>query len=222
MTLGIVVAAAGRGTRIGADVPKGFLKLAGVPLVSHALRPFLRFPGVVRVAVVVPDPASVGEVPGFDDPRVVLVRGGEERQDSVAAGIAALGEVDLILVHDAARPLVEESTLGAVVEAAARHGAAVPILPVPDTVKQIDGAGFVTGTPARDRLGLAQTPQGFRAELLRRAHARAAAAGERGTDEASLVELLGEKVAVVPGSARNFKITTADDLRRAEALLSHD
>jgi 2-C-methyl-D-erythritol 4-phosphate cytidylyltransferase len=222
VTLGVVVAAAGRGTRMGADVPKAFLRLAGLPLVAHAIRPFLRFSGVVRIAVVLPDPAAAAGIQGFEDARVVLVRGGAERQDSVASGIAALGEVDLILVHDAARPLLEESTIRAVVEAAARHGAAVPVLPVPDTVKELDGAGFVAGTPSRDRLGLAQTPQGFRSELLRRAHARAAAAGERGTDEASLVERLGEKVAAVPGSPRNFKITTADDLRRAEILLSEE
>jgi 2-C-methyl-D-erythritol 4-phosphate cytidylyltransferase len=217
--IGIVVAAAGRGTRVGANVPKAFLPLAGLPLLAHALRPFLRFPGVVRVAVVVPDPALAAGVPGCDDPRTVLVRGGAERQDSVAAGIAALGEVDLILVHDAARPLVGEDTIRAVAEAAVLYGAAVPILPVPDTVKELDGAGFVAGSPSRDCLGLAQTPQGFRAELLRRAHARASADGFRGTDEASLVERLGERVSAVPGSPRNFKITDALDLRRAEDLL---
>ena len=219
MTLGIVVAAAGRGTRMGQGGPKAFLRLAGVPLVAHALGPFLRFPGVVRIAVVIPDPAAVAGLPGFDDPRVVPVRGGAERQDSVAAGIAALGEVDLILVHDAARPLVEAETIRAVAEAAALHGAALPIVPVPDTVKELDGQGLVLRTLVRDRLGLAQTPQGFRADLLRRAHARAAADRFRGTDEASLVERLGEKVAAVAGSARNFKITTAGDLRRAEDLL---
>jgi 2-C-methyl-D-erythritol 4-phosphate cytidylyltransferase len=226
VTLGIVLAAAGRGKRIGRDVPKAFLPLAGAPLVVHALRPFLGFPGVVRIAVVVPEPGSPagpwGELkamPGFDDPRVVLVRGGEERQDSVAAGIAALGEVDLILVHDAARPLVDAGIIRAVAEAATLHGAALPVVPVSDTVKELDGKGFILRSPRREQLGLAQTPQGFRAEVLRRAHARAAAEGFRGTDEASLVERLGEKVASVPGHASNFKITTADDLQRAEALL---
>jgi 2-C-methyl-D-erythritol 4-phosphate cytidylyltransferase len=219
VTFGIVVAAAGRGTRMGQGGPKAFLRLAGVPLVVHALRPFLRFPGVARIAVVIPDPAAVAGLPGFDDPRVVAVRGGEERQDSVASGIEALGDVDLILVHDAARPLVEAETIRAVAEAAAVHGAAVPIVPLPDTVKELDGQGFVLRTLEREGLGLAQTPQGFRADLLRRAHARAAADRFYGTDEASLVERLGEKVAAVPGSARNFKITVASDLSRAEDLL---
>ena len=221
MTLGIVIAAAGRGTRLGRSSPKAFLTLAGAPLVTHAVRPFLSHPDVVRIAVVVPDPEAAASVPGLDDPRVTLVRGGAERQDSVAAGIAALGDVDLILVHDAARPLLEPETIRAVAEAAALHGAALPVVPVPDTVKELDGNGVVLRSPARDRLGLAQTPQGFRAGLLRRAHARAAADGFRGTDEASLVERLGEKVVAVPGSARNFKVTTADDLKRAEELLSH-
>jgi 2-C-methyl-D-erythritol 4-phosphate cytidylyltransferase len=204
---------------MGQGGPKAFLRIAGVPLVVHALRPFLRFPGVARIAVVIPDLAAVAGLPGFEDPRVVPVLGGATRQDSVAAGIEAVGDVDLILVHDAARPLVEAETIRAVAEAAALHGAAVPVVPLPDTVKELDGQGFVLRTPVREGLGLAQTPQGFRADLLRRAHVRAAADRFRGTDEASLVERLGEKVATVPGSARNFKITVASDLRRAEDLL---
>jgi 2-C-methyl-D-erythritol 4-phosphate cytidylyltransferase len=151
--------------------------------------------------------------------RVVLVAGGEERQDSVRRGLEALGDADVVLVHDAARPLVPRRVIDAVIDATLRSGAAVPVVPVADTVKRVESDGAVGETLPRDDLRLAQTPQGFRTGLLRAAYARAEREGFRGTDDASVVERAGGRVVVVPGSPRNLKITTPEDLRLAEALL---
>jgi 2-C-methyl-D-erythritol 4-phosphate cytidylyltransferase len=219
LRIGLVLAAAGLGTRLKASEPKAFLRLLDQSLVDRALAPFLLRDDVVAAAVAVPDPLAAADLLRHIDPRVRFVKGGEDRQASVAAGLAALGEVDLVLVHDAARPLVEEATVAAVIEAAAKSGAAVPALPIHDTVKEVGGEGLVKATPPRAALVLAQTPQGFRADLLRRAHAEAQAAGVRATDDASLVERLGEPVVVVPGRRSNFKITTREDLLIAEAIL---
>jgi 2-C-methyl-D-erythritol 4-phosphate cytidylyltransferase len=146
----------------------------------------------------------------------------------VRAGLRALAPTDLVLVHDAARPLVDAALVGRVVEAATRHGAAVPCIPVPDTVKRVGATGMVEETVPRDMLRLAQTPQGFTAEVLRRAHdaahdrARddATRPGGLATDDVALVERLGLPVVAVAGSRRNFKITDPGDLRVAEALLA--
>jgi len=219
LRIGLVLAAAGLGTRMKSSEPKAFLRLQDATFVDRALAPFLLRDDLAAVAVAVPDPAVAADLLGRMDPRVRLVQGGADRQASVAAGLAVLGEVDLILVHDAARPLVEEATVAAVIEAAAKHGAAVPALPIHDTVKEAGAEGRVRDTPPRGALVLAQTPQGFRADLLRRAHAEAQAAGVRATDDAALVERLGEPVVLIPGRRSNFKITTREDLLIAEAIL---
>ena len=220
MTIGVVLAAAGRGERLGGGAPKAFLPLGGRSLLERAAAPFLAHPAVREVAIVVGDPADPRARVLLQDPRVRLVAGGAERQDSVRAGVAALGDVQLILVHDAARPFVTRALIDAVAAAAAEHGAAIPALAVPETVKQVDAAGFVEATVPRAALRLAQTPQGFRAALLRRAHAAAAAAGRIGTDDAALVEQMGERVQVVPGDPHNVKITVPADLPIAAAILA--
>lgn len=219
MRIGLVLAAAGLGTRLKTTEPKAFLRLLDQSLVDRALGPFLARDDLAAAVVAVPDPALAADLLRQLDPRVRFVKGGEDRQASVAAGIAALGEVDVILVHDAARPLVEDATIAAVIEAAAKSGAAVPALPIHDTVKEVGADGRVKGTPPRAALVLAQTPQGFRADLLRRAHAEAQAAGVRATDDAALVERLGEPIVLVPGRRSNLKITTREDLLIAEAIL---
>jgi 2-C-methyl-D-erythritol 4-phosphate cytidylyltransferase len=149
------------------------------------------------------------------------VRGGKERQDSVRLALEAIGptEADIILVHDAARPLVSRALIDAVIAAAAEHGAAVPLVPPADTVKRLASDGSVEATVPRATLRLAQTPQGFRSAILREAYARAACDGFTGTDDAALVERSGRRVAAVPGSPGNLKITTPLDLVLAEALL---
>lgn len=216
MTIGVVIAAAGRGSRLGAAAPKAFLPLGGRTLLARCLAPFLAHPEVRAIAVAVPDPGAAGIVP--EDPRLVVVRGGSERQDSVRAALEALGRVEVILVHDAARPFVDRALIDRVAGAALRHGAAIPALPVPDTLKRVDASGQVIATVPRDDLHLAQTPQGFRADLLRSAHADARDAGVAATDDAILVERAGTAVVVVPGDPLNIKITTPGDLRLAEVL----
>lgn len=214
-----MIAAAGSGTRLGAGRPKALLRLGGDTLLGHSLRAFLGHPSIGPVAVAVPDPGEALAALGPLDPRVRLVAGGASRQASVRAALLALPEVDLILVHDAARPFVARTIIDAVIGAASRHGAAVPVVDVPDTVKRLAAGGLVRGTVPRDDLVLAQTPQGFRADLLRRAHAAAEGAEPEGTDDAVLVERIGAAVAVVPGSRINLKITAPEDLRLAEAVL---
>lgn len=220
-SVGVVVVAAGSGSRLGAGVPKAFVHLAGRPLLAHALDTIARMPGRTEVVVVAPggltDPGGA-LWSGVDLPAgAVVVAGGAERTDSVAAGMAALPVgCDVVLVHDAARCLMPLAVFLRVVEAV-RAGAAgaVPGLPVVDTIKTVDAAGVITGTPDRSTLRAVQTPQGFRRAVLERAHA----SGLQATDDAALVELCGDAVVVVDGDPLGAKVTTADDLERAQWLL---
>jgi 2-C-methyl-D-erythritol 4-phosphate cytidylyltransferase len=216
VTIGVVIAAAGRGSRLGAAGPKAFLPLAGRTLLSRCLDPFLAHPEVRAISVAVPDPDTPGIV--VPDPRLRVVRGGDERQDSVRAGLEALGEVDVILVHDAARPFASRALIDRVAAAAFAHGAAVPAVTIPDTLKRVDADGRVVATLARDGLHLAQTPQGFRPDIIRRAHEAARRDGVVATDDAALVERLGGAVFVVPGDPANIKITAPADVRLGEAI----
>lgn len=222
MRVGAVIAAAGRGTRLGAAGPKVLLPLCGIPIVVRATLPFQRSPWVHEIVVVACEEAledvrrCVGRY-GLSKVRSV-VTGGPERQDSVGLGLAALGACDVVLVHDGARPLVDESLIEDVVRAASEFGAAVPAIPVRDTLKRVDD-DRVTETVSRTGLWAAQTPQGFRSALLRSAHARARSDGVRGTDDAFLVERLGHPVRVIPGRVHNLKVTTPEDLAVAEALV---
>lgn len=144
--------------------------------------------------------------------------GGAERSDSVRAGLAAAGKARVIAIHDAARPFVSADLVRAVIQAARIHGAAVAAVPATDTIKQVHPEGWIEATPPRERLWLAQTPQAFDADLIRAAHADADASAA--TDDAVLVERRGGRVYVVPGNADNRKITTPEDLRWAEWILS--
>jgi 2-C-methyl-D-erythritol 4-phosphate cytidylyltransferase / 2-C-methyl-D-erythritol 2,4-cyclodiphosphate synthase len=217
-----ILVGAGRGERLGAGVPKAFVPVAGLPLLAHAARAFAGAPGVTGLVAVVPAERSAeaqGLLAGSGKLRGV-VAGGARRQDSVQAGLRLLGEgfTGVVLVHDAARPLVEVALVEAVIAAARRTGAAVPVLPVAETVKRVE-AGRVRETVDRRDLGTAQTPQGFRYEVLRRAYDRAFADGVEVTDEAVAVERLGEAVEAVPGSPRNRKVTGPEDLAWAEWML---
>jgi 2-C-methyl-D-erythritol 4-phosphate cytidylyltransferase len=233
MTTLAILTAAGSGSRLGRDLPKALVELDGFPLVLHAARR-LAASGVVDSIVVTAPDGLVGVMADLiaGDPHVgIPVRvtdGGPTRQASVAAGLAlARPEDDVVLVHDAARPLVPSALVQRVVSAVrSGHGAVVPGLPVTDTVKQVrpDGsAELVTGTPDRSMLRAVQTPQGFARELLVRAHhtgaERAAAEHLAATDDAGLVEALGEPVHIVPGDAAAFKITTERDLWLASLVL---
>ncbi len=201
------------------------MPLAGEPLLGHALRGVLSCAAVAQVVLVVPDSHraqaeavadGVCRELGSVTP-VTLVPGGAERGDSVAAGLQVLGDdVDIVLVHDAARCLTPVEVFDRVIAAvAAGAGAVVPGTAVVDTIKQVDADGFVVGTPDRSALRAVQTPQGFRRDVLARAHARSSDA----TDDAGLVERLGERVLLVEGDPRALKVTTPTDLEAAALLL---
>jgi len=224
MTVAAIIVAAGRGVRMGADRPKAFLRLRGLTLLERSVDAFVSHPRFDRVVAVVSDPGEAARVIGAVAARVVLAQGGATRQDSVHAGLRSLAALadEIILVHDAARPLVSREIIDAVIVAADAHGAAVPALPPPDTIKQIAADGAIETTLPRDRLRMAQTPQGFRGPVLREAYARAARDGFVGTDDAQLVERSGHRVRVVEGSTRNIKITTPIDLALAEAILARE
>jgi 2-C-methyl-D-erythritol 4-phosphate cytidylyltransferase/2-C-methyl-D-erythritol 2,4-cyclodiphosphate synthase len=217
-----ILVGAGRGERLGAPLPKAFVPIAGVPMIAYAARAFAAAPSVQGFVAVVPRElqeqarallASSGRLRG-------IAPGGARRQDSVRAGLALLGdEFDgVVLVHDAARPLVDVPLVEAVAAAAGRTGAALPVLAVAETVKKV-GGGRVRETMDRRELATAQTPQGFRIDVLRRAYERAFADGVEVTDEAVAVERMGEPVEAVPGSPRNRKVTEPDDLAWAEWML---
>jgi 2-C-methyl-D-erythritol 4-phosphate cytidylyltransferase len=157
--------------------------------------------------------------------RVEVVEGGERRQESVANALAQLKAApeDIVLVHDAVRPFIDDEIIANVIREVEKHGAAIAGLPAVDTIKQVERAAegaIITSTIPRERIVQAQTPQGFRYELIKRAFDSAAADGFTGTDEASLAERLGESVWVVMGSAKNIKITTPSDLELAEFLIA--
>ncbi|MGK2881190.1 MAG: 2-C-methyl-D-erythritol 4-phosphate cytidylyltransferase [Mycobacterium sp.] len=212
-----IVPAAGSGERLGAGIPKAFVKLAGRSLVERAVDG-LRASGVVdRVIVAVPS-GRMGEAELILGGIATVVSGGVDRTDSVRSALASADDADLVLVHDAARALTPPTLIVRVVEAL-RGGAVavVPGLPLADTVKAVDANGVVLGTPERAGLRAVQTPQGFSAELLRRAYQRAGSGGF--TDDASMVELLGAQVQLVQGDPLAFKITTPMDLQLATTLL---
>ena len=226
-----IVPAAGRGERLGPGAPKALRSLGGVPMLVHAVRALASARGVDLVVVAAPEDGVddvtallaehglVDSAPGRAG--AVVVAGGETRQDSVARALHALpDDVDVVLVHDAARPLVPVSLVDAVA-AAVRGGAdaVVPGLPVADTIKSVDAADVVSSTLDRGALRAIQTPQGFRRTTLTEAHA-AADPDAPATDDAGLVERIGGKVVVVPGDEEAFKVTRPLDLVLAEAVLA--
>jgi 2-C-methyl-D-erythritol 4-phosphate cytidylyltransferase len=229
-----IIPAAGLGTRMApggkrAQPSKQFFEINGAPILIHTLRVFARNRQVNQILVAL----RKNEMERFRQllekeklaAKVEMVEGGEHRQESVANAVASLkaAKEDIVLVHDAVRPFVDDEIIGNVIREVEKHGAAIAGLPAVDTIKQVertsDGA-IITSTIPRERVVQAQTPQGFRYELIKRAFDSAAADGFIGTDEASLVERLGEDVWVVMGSARNIKITTPSDLELAEFLLA--
>lgn len=216
-----LVPAAGMGLRLGENLPKAFVDLGGRTLLDWALDGLLASGALSHVVVVVPDrlvdrtqdicARLSGDLP------IDVVVGGAERADSVRAGLRAAARADVILVHDAARCLTPPETVARVVDAViAGSPAVVPVLPVVDTMKSVDADGVVTGTVDRESLRSVQTPQGFDADVLRRAHA----AADHATDDAGLVERLGVPVTTVAGHPEAFKITTPMDLVLARAVLA--
>lgn len=223
MSVGVIIVAAGRGTRVGAAVPKQLLDLGGRSMLRRSVEVFDRHRTVSQLVVVLPDdlvpeaPTLVGET----NRPCRFVAGGARRQDSVRHGLEALPPaVDLVLVHDAARPFADAVLIDRVIAAAGESGAAIPAVPARDTVKRVDpDRRVVTSTLPREEIWLAQTPQGFRRDVLDQAIALGES-GVEGTDEAMLAERAGHAVRVVPGDERNIKITTADDLAAARDRLA--
>jgi 2-C-methyl-D-erythritol 4-phosphate cytidylyltransferase len=212
------------------NAPKQFLALHGTPILVHSLRAFAAVPQVSSIYVAVRKP----EISRMETliaehalaARVQVVEGGDTRQESVSQALKALSAADddIILVHDAVRPLIDPATIERTIEAVEIYGAAIVGLPAVDTIKQVERTArgaIVTATIPREYIVQAQTPQGFRYGLLQRAFAEAEADGFVGTDEASLVERAGSPVFVVLGSASNLKITQPGDLELAEFYLEH-
>jgi 2-C-methyl-D-erythritol 4-phosphate cytidylyltransferase len=240
MKVVVIIPAAGLGTRM-ASVPAGkvakpaaskqFLELDGVPVLVHTLRRFAKSSQVNQIVVALRDQEIepfrsrlAKDAPEIQQKNPMFVEGGEHRQQSVANGLAAVkgSAEDVVLVHDAVRPFVSEQMIQEVITAAQKYGAAIAAVPAVDTVKQVErtaeGALIKTTIP-REKIVMAQTPQGFRYDVLKRAFDEAAADGFIGTDEASLVERSGHAVAVVMGSPKNIKITTPGDLELAQFFL---
>ncbi|HWX91332.1 MAG TPA: 2-C-methyl-D-erythritol 4-phosphate cytidylyltransferase [Terriglobales bacterium] len=242
MKVVVIIPAAGLGTRMAsaggakarkATPSKQFTDLGGTPILIHTLRKFAATPRVAEIYVAL----RKDEIRGFRErlekeakdllqKKVELVEGGEHRQHSVANALAAVSAQsdDIILVHDAVRPFVTSAIIDEVIEGAKKFGAAIAGMPAVDTVKQVErtaNGALITSTVPRERVVMAQTPQGFRYDILKNAFDEAATDGFIGTDEASLVERSGKEVAVVMGSARNLKITTPADMLLAEFYLSH-
>ncbi|HEX6629941.1 MAG TPA: 2-C-methyl-D-erythritol 4-phosphate cytidylyltransferase, partial [Gemmatimonadaceae bacterium] len=212
-----VIVAGGQGRRIGGPVRKQYLQVAGQPVLLRAVLPFLHHPRIHQTVVVLPA-EDASAPPSWLALDVDIVAGGAERGDSVWNGLRAVGEdVDLVLVHDGARPFVTAEVIDRVLDACA-GGGAIAAVPVTDTIKQVGEDGRITGTPDRSRLWQAQTPQGFPRDELVRAYDRARADGVAATDDAALYERYVGPVRVVMGSYRNLKVTRPEDLSVAEAL----
>ena len=244
MRVFVILPAAGLGTRMSTGTSAGshltgeklaekpaakqFLAIAGIPILVHCLRTFVSVSRVERVLVAVRalERERVVDLIGrFGlESKVTVVEGGEYRQESVANALAALEcePEDIVLVHDAVRPLIDPATIEKTIDAIAKHGAAIVGTPAVDTIKQVERTAegaIITSTVPRERIVLAQTPQGARFGLLQGAFAEAEKDGFSGTDEASLLERAGVQVWLVAGSPRNFKITQPGDLELAEFYL---
>ncbi|MGH9615171.1 MAG: 2-C-methyl-D-erythritol 4-phosphate cytidylyltransferase [Acidobacteriaceae bacterium] len=234
MQVFVIIPAAGLGTRMATagtarPAPKQFLELNGQPILVLALRTFLRVAAVHQIFVAV----RKGEMQRVESQlrehglleKVSVVEGGDTRQESVRNAMKSLTaqDDDIVLVHDAVRPLIDSATIERTIESVSRHDAAIVAVPAVDTIKQVERTAegaIISSTIPRERIVLAQTPQGFRFRLLRQAIEAAERDGFVGTDEASLVERLGIEVAVVMGSPKNLKITQQGDLALAEFYLN--
>ncbi|WP_370877745.1 2-C-methyl-D-erythritol 4-phosphate cytidylyltransferase [Paenibacillus anaericanus] len=218
---GVIVVAAGRGTRMGSKESKQYLMLQDKPIVIHTLEVFDRHPLITEIILVTGAQdveRCLSWIHEFGmTKKIKVIAGGAERQHSVYQGLLHMNS-PWVLVHDGVRPFVTQQQVTSCYEAAVQHGAAVLAVPVKDTVKQVDGQGWVTATPDRRSLWAIQTPQAFRRSELIQAHEIAEAEGFIGTDDSMLIERLGVQVMVVEGGYANIKITTPEDLDYAEFI----
>ncbi len=225
-----IIVAGGSGQRMQSSVRKQYMMLRGLPVVVRTLNFFASRDFVSPILLVIPrgDEIFCREqllIPHGLCERVMLVHGGTHRQASVKNGLAVLkdqvfcGE-DLVLIHDGVRPFVNVTMIENCIEGARQHGACVPAIGVVDTLKRVDDHGKVVATVSRENLYQIQTPQIFRFDLVVKAHEHALRHGFTGTDDASLVEAMGESVYIVPGSPDNIKLTTPEDMARAKLIMT--
>ena len=218
--VGAIVVAAGKSERMG-GVEKIFAHISGKPLLAHAVEAFQQSPVVDYIVIVMAkDKVSTGLdlIKKYHWSKVISVcLGGARRQDSVSEGLNRLGKVDWVLIHDGARPCVTQDIIERGLEEARECGAAIPAMPVADTIKVVSADSYVKDTPPRDKLWAVQTPQVFRFDIIAEAHRKAK---NNVTDDASMVESLGHKVKVFRGSYTNIKVTTPEDLIIAEAIIN--
>lgn len=224
--VGVIIPAGGSGRRFGGRTPKQFVRLEGIPILVRTVELFSRRRDVAAIVVVAPA-GHIRRVRRMLDAaghcRIRVVAGGKERQHSVWNGLKALPDAcRYVLVHDAVRPFTPSRVISSVVKEARAHGAAVVGVPVGDTLRRERRPGFLSATVDRTRLWAVQTPQGFRTDLLRQAHEKAARRNLIRTDETSLVELLGVEVKIVQGSPLNIKVTTRKDFKLAQFLAKRE
>ena len=220
-----IIVAAGKGVRMDNTMRKQYIALGRIPILSRTLGVFDRCDLIDQIIMAVPeddiDYCRNEIIPAADmNNEAILVVGGERRQDSVYNGLKAIKANDgIVLIHDGVRPFVNAEHLVACIKGAQKHGACILGIPAFDTVKQVNAENEIIETRKRDNLWLAQTPQAFQFKLIKKAHEIAKQEGFTGTDDASLLERLGEVVKIIPGSRSNIKITNQEDLKLAQALL---
>ncbi len=220
-----IIVAGGSGKRMLRDLPKQFLSLDGIPVLTRTLSKFEKAMSVVRIVLVVPEEdMDYAKDEIVDKHRILKVEhiqaGGKTRQDSVRKGLEMVDDRDdIIVIHDGVRPFLSEELIDLSIREAVRNGAVVPVIPLTDTVKLVGEDGIIRNTLGRNDLRLAQTPQAFRREIILEAYRNAYREGFYGTDDASLVERMGVSVKTIPGSYDNIKITTPGDIILGKLLL---
>lgn len=222
--LGVVVVAAGKGSRMQSTISKQFMTLKDKPILVHTIEVFERMREVAEI-VIVTGAADIERVNQYKKQYnfhkiKTVVPGGADRQDSVYEGLKAISDkVEWVLIHDGVRPLISQEAIKRVWAGARRTGAAVLAVPVKDTIKQVSESGEIIATPQRTSLRAIQTPQAFRRSVIQEAYEQAKEKGWQGTDDASFAEYMGHSVMTIEGDYRNLKITTPEDLAIAEILL---
>jgi 2-C-methyl-D-erythritol 4-phosphate cytidylyltransferase len=220
-----IIVAAGKGVRMQDSMRKQYLPLAGLPILAHTLTVFGKCDLVSDIYLVIPrDDFDFCREHILNRIKLVgnvnLVAGGARRQDSVYRGLQQIDpDCSIVIIHDGVRPIVQHDQIAACINGAGKFGSCILGIPVYDTLKQVDKSGNIVNTTARDAIWLAQTPQVFRYELIKKAHDQARMDGYQGTDDASLVERMGAAVRIIHGSRSNIKITNKEDLKIARALL---
>lgn len=226
MKTSVVIVAAGRGERFGGDIPKSFVDLNGKPMLAYSIEVFESMKEVSEI-IIVTRPELIGSFwektfHKFDFKKIRhIIPGGATREDSVWEGLQRVSEnQEVVLVHDAARPMIQFNLIEKIIAASFEWGSAIPALKVKPTLKEVDAEGFIVKTQDREHLWEAQTPQGFRVEVIRNAFEKAGRDRIKATDDAFLVEQAGGRVKIVDGDPENIKITTQEDLKWASLVLT--